>query len=108
MTEPTDRHLDLATTVLVAVTETPFPAHPAPSTRRARQVIAQAIADAEQRGPAGGRDEPTAAEERAFRHGLERGFTEALAAVAAAPVIGAGILLDHIRARAHDWGIDLP
>jgi|tagenome__1003787_1003787.scaffolds.fasta_scaffold18704477_1 hypothetical protein len=55
--------------------------------------IAQAIANAEVRGPAGGRDEPTEAEERGYAAGLRQGFHEAAAA---------------LRDRAATWDINIP
>jgi len=67
--------------------------------------IAQAIANAEILGPAGGRDEPTEAEERGYATGLRQGFHEAAAALAEH---GHTASVEILRARAATWDITIP
>lgn len=67
--------------------------------------IAQAIATAEIRGPAGGRDEPTEAEEHNYVAGLREAFHEAAAALTDG---GDTAAVEILRARAATWGITIP
>jgi hypothetical protein len=67
--------------------------------------IAQAIANAELRGPAGGPNEPTEAEERGYAAGLQQGFHEAAAALAER---GDTAAFEILRARAATWDVTIP
>lgn len=67
--------------------------------------IALAIATAEIRGPAGGRDEPTEAEERGYVAGLREAFHDAAADLTE---LGDTAAVEILRARAATWDITIP
>lgn len=100
MPTPTDDH---RRTVRRAITLAGMPPPFDPVARSQRreliEALAAALADAEVRGPVGGRTDPTNAEEAAYRHGLGQAFAESLALLDAPDPAAS------IRAAASSYGV---